>query len=158
MNWTETQFAKHQERVGASPCAGTAPSQVVLDLPPPVSVNRIWRKTKAGVIKSKNYERWIKRADAMLLELAQLRGAKTIAVKFTAMIVVKRSNLDLDNNAKCVLDYLQSRRFILNDNLCEELTLCWGDAPTGCRVTVKALPTLNDVLRAAAERMEGKSV
>lgn len=112
-------------------------STVVLDLPAPISVNRIWRKTKAGVIKSPAYQRWIETADEMLLELGQLRGIKQIAGKFTATIVVRRSRLDLDNNSKCVLDFLQSRNFILNDNLCEELTLRWGDAPTGCRVTVR---------------------
>lgn len=111
---------------------------IVLDLPPPISVNRIWRKTKAGVCKSKDYERWIKTADAMLLELGQLRGVKPIAGRFTATIIVRRSRLDLDNNAKSVLDFLQSRNFIVNDNLCEELTLRWGDAPTGARVIVRA--------------------
>lgn len=112
--------------------------EITLDLPAPISVNRIWRKTKAGVIKSKAYERWIKSADDMLLELGQLRGVKPIASRFTAEIVVKRSRLDLDNNSKCVLDFLQSRNFVINDNLCEELKLRWGDAPTGCRVTVRA--------------------
>jgi hypothetical protein len=38
------------------------------------------------------------------------------------------------------MDYLQSRNFILNDRFCEELVLRWGDAPTGCRVTVRACP------------------
>lgn len=113
-------------------------SDIVLDLPPPISVNRIWRKTKAGVCKSKAYESWIKTADAMLLELGQLRGVKPIAGRFAATIIVKRSRLDLDNNSKCVLDFLQSRNFIVNDKLCEELTLRWGDAPTGARVTVRA--------------------
>src|SRR5512138_2277623 len=77
---------------------------IILDLPPPISVNRIWRKTKTGVCKSLDYKRWIKRADDMLLELGQLRGVKPISGEFSALIVVKRSNLDLDNNSKCVLD------------------------------------------------------
>lgn len=112
--------------------------EIVLELPQPISVNRIWRKTKAGISKSKAYERWIKSADDMLLDLGQLRGVKPIDGKFTATIVVKRSRTDLDNNSKSVLDFLQSRNFIINDNLCEELTLRWGDAPTGCRVTVRS--------------------
>ena len=95
------------------------------------------RKTKAGVAKSPVYDKWIKRADAMLLELDQLKGVKPIPGKFTALIVVRRSNLDLDNNAKCVLDFLQSRNFIVNDKFCEEVTLRWGDAPAGCRVRVR---------------------
>lgn len=148
MRWTEAQLASHLERTGAPGarnCADVsnppfASLDIVLDLPPPISVNRIWRKTKAGVIKSKDYERWIKRADGMLLELGQLKGVRPILGKFTALIVVKRSNLDLDNNSKCLLDFLQSRNFIVNDRLCEELTLRWGDAPTGARVTVRPCP------------------
>jgi Holliday junction resolvase RusA-like endonuclease len=145
MRWTEQQLTDHLARTGApgAPnCADVsqppfALPDIVLDLPPPISVNRIWRRSKAGMIKSLAYQRWIKRADAMLLELGQLKGVRPIPGNFTAFIVVKRSNLDLDNNSKSVLDFLQSRNFIVNDRLCEELTLRWGEAPTGCRVTVK---------------------
>jgi len=163
MRWSEDQLVAHQRKHGVPGAGNTAdvsappfalPADIVLDLPTPISVNRIWRKTKAGVIKSKDYEKWIKHADAMLLELGQIKGVRSIQGRFSALIIVKRSNLDLDNNAKSVLDFLQSRHFITNDRLCEELTLRWGEAPTGCRVTVRALPTVNDVLRSAAERME----
>lgn len=119
-----------------------APADIVIDLPPPVSTNRLWLigkgdRTRLSLSKSRAYARWIKCADDMLLEFGQLRGVRTITGNFTALIVVKRSNLDLDNNAKGVLDFLQSRNFIVNDKYCEELTLRWGDAPTGCRVTVR---------------------
>lgn len=145
MRWTEKHLAEHLERTGVAGRSvkvdTSAPPfalpDIVLDLPPPISVNRIWRKTKAGMIKSTAYTKWIARADAMLLELDQLKGVKPIPGKFTAFIVVKRSNLDLDNNSKVVLDFLQSRCFIVNDRLCEELTLRWGEAPTGARVTVR---------------------
>lgn len=150
MNWSERQLAKHLERRGIAGAPNTAdtseppfspPPDIVLDLPTPISVNRIWRVAKAGhVIKSHVYKRWIKEADAMLLDLGQLKGVKPITGQFTALIVVKRVKMDLDNSAKCLLDYLQNRNFILNDDLCQELTLRWGDAPTGSRVTVRALP------------------
>jgi Holliday junction resolvase RusA-like endonuclease len=146
MNWTEQQLADYLAKTGVpagAPRVDTsnppfALPAIVLDLPPPISVNRIWRKTKTGVIKSETYKRWIKRADAMMLELGQLKGVHPIPGKFTASVVVRRSNLDLDNNSKVVLDFLQSRNFIVDDKFCEELTLRWGDAPTGCRVTVRA--------------------
>lgn len=146
MNWSEKDLAALLERRGVAGAPNKAdtsappfvpPIDIVLDLPPPISVNRIWRKTKAGMMKSPAYSRWISKADAMLLELDQLKGVRPIAGPFSALILVKRSRLDLDNNAKSVLDFLQSRNFIVNDNLCEELTLRWGHAPTGCRVTVR---------------------
>lgn len=148
MAWTERQLADHLKRNGtpAAPAKVDTtlpplvlPPDIVLDLPTPISVNRLWRVAKAGhVIKSHAYKQWIKAADAMLLELGQLKGIKPITGKFTALIVVKRCNLDIDNANKGVLDFLESRNFILNDKFCEEVTARWGDAPTGCRVTVKA--------------------
>lgn len=154
--WTEQQLAKHLERRGVPGAPNTADvsappfalPDIVLDLPPPISVNRLWRSQKAsagpvGVRKSGPYKDWIKRADDMLLELGQLKGVRPIAGKFTALIIVKRSALDLDNNAKCVLDFLQSRNFILDDHFCEEITLRWGEAPAGCRVTVRPLASVS---------------
>lgn len=154
MRWTEPQLAEHLARTGVPAPARPVdtsrppfalPPDIVLDLPPPISTNRLWRSAKTerarlAVYKSTPYKQWQKRADAMLVELGQLRAVKPIAGKFTALIVLRKSTLDLDNNSKCVLDFLQSRCFIVNDSLCEELTLRWGEAPTGCRVTVRSCP------------------
>lgn len=146
MRWSEDRLADYLKRRGVPGAANTVdvseppfalPAEAVLDLPPPISVNRIWRKTKTGVIKSDAYQKWIRRADAMLLETGQLKGLKTIVGPFTALIIVKRSNLDLDNNSKCLLDFVQSRNFIVDDKFCEELTLRWGNAPSGCRLTLR---------------------
>lgn len=149
MRMTEAQLASLLQRNGVAAAPAKVdtsrppfalPPDIVLDLPTPISVNRLWRVAKAGnVIKSHAYKQWIKKSDAMLLELGQLKGIKPIVGKFTALIVVTRCNLDIDNANKGVLDFLQSRNFILNDKFCEEVTARWGDAPTGCRVTVKAL-------------------
>jgi Holliday junction resolvase RusA-like endonuclease len=152
VRWTERQLTSHLKRTGvpgAEPHVDVSdppfalPPDIVLDLPPPLSVNRLWRSQKSDaaritVRKSGPYKDWIKRADDLLLELGQLKGVRPIAGKFTALLIVRKSAVDLDNNAKCVLDYLESRNFILNDALCQEITLRWGDAPTGCRVTVRA--------------------
>jgi len=153
MRMTEAQLARFLQRNGtpAAPAKVDTsrppfalPPDIVLDLPPPISTNRLWRSAKSessrmAVYKSGPYKQWIKRADAMLLEMGQLPGIKPITGKFTALILLKPSSLDLDNNSKCLLDYLQSRNFIIDDKLCQELTLRWGDAPTGARVTLRAL-------------------
>lgn len=153
MRWSEADLAKHLDRTGApgkpvkvdtSRPPFALPPDIVLDLPPPISTNRLWRSTKSqnsrmAVYKSGPYKQWIKRADAMLIEMGQLVGVKPIVGKFSALILLKPSALDLDNNSKCLLDFLQSRNFIVDDKLCQELTLRWGDAPTGARVTLRAL-------------------
>jgi Holliday junction resolvase RusA-like endonuclease len=131
---------------------------VIIDLPCPPSVNRIWRANRAGankVSKSAEYKSWLKRADALAMSTGQFRGLKTIAGPFEATIILKRIPGDLDNRAKGVLDWLQSRAVISDDKYCERLVLEWGDAPTGCRVTVRPRkPTLKGVLHVAAGRAE----
>lgn len=133
-------------------------TNITIDLPCPPSVNRIWRANRAGpkrVSISKEYETWKRRADALTLSTGQFRGLKMVKGPFEAEIILKRVRGDLDNRTKGVLDWLQSRGVIVDDKFCERLTVSWGDAPTGCRVTVRAFPTVNDVLRATAERLEG---
>lgn len=117
------------------------PVDIIIDLPTPPSVNRIWRANRAGKNKvsiSPEYKSWIRSADALALSTGQFRGLKTIVGPFEARIVFKRVPGDLDNRVKGVLDWLQSRSVVVNDKYCERLTLEWGDAPTGCRVTVRA--------------------
>jgi Holliday junction resolvase RusA-like endonuclease len=133
------------------------PPDIVLDLPMPISVNRIWRSHKAGkghVSISPEYQKWKKDADNLLMELGQLRGVKTIIGSFEVAVTVKRCRGDLDNRLKGILDYLQSRTFIVDDKFCERITMEWGDAPHGCRVTVKPRPIANvsQVLQRAKER------
>lgn len=115
---------------------------IILDLPAPPSVNRlrlIGRGSGKGinVTKSPAYRAWIKQADIAVLQFGQFKGMKQIRGKFIARVVLKRSNVDLDNHAKGLMDWLQSRGVIENDKHCERLTLEWGEAPAGCRVTVR---------------------
>lgn len=136
-----------------------APPDIVLDLPMPISVNRIWRAHKSGkghVSISPEYRRWKNEADALAMSTAQFRGLKPITGKFEAKIVVKRSAGDIDNRGKGVLDWLQSRGVILDDKHCERITLEWGDAPTGCRVSLWAMAPIavKKILTRTAETAE----
>lgn len=135
------------------------PPEIVLDLPRPISVNRIWRATRAGpnkVSKSPEYRQWIAHADRLCMALAQFRGLKTIVGPFEAKIVVERCRGDLDNRAKGVLDFLQSRGVITDDKFCERLVLEWGEAPHGCRVTVTPvqITSIAQVAHRAEQRLE----
>lgn len=134
---------------------------IIIDLPCPPSVNRIWRANRAGpnkVSKSAEYKSWLKRADNLALSTGQFRGLKTIVGPFEATIVLKRIRGDLDNRAKGILDWLQSRGVIAEDKYCERLVMEWGDAPAGCRVTVRPRrPTLKGVLHVAAGRAEASA-
>lgn len=127
-------------------------TDIVLDLPMPPSVNRIWRANRAGpnkVSRSPEYKQWIAHADHVAMSMGQFRGLKTIVGPFEAKIVLQRQRGDLDNRSKGILDWLQSRGVIADDKFCERLVLEWGDAPTGCRVTVtpRKIGSIGEVLR-----------
>lgn len=155
MRMTEQQLADHLARTGVPGAPNNADTSeppflpddtviggIILDLPMPPSVNRIWRATRAGpnhVSKSPEYKAWLAHADKIAMATAQLRGLKTIKGPFEAKIVLKRQRGDLDNRSKGILDWLQSRAVIEDDKFCERLVLEWGPAPVGCRVTLRAL-------------------
>ena len=118
---------------------------VALDLPLPVSTNRIWRATHGRVIKSEEYRSWI--AHAQGLFLTQKRGLKAIHGRFHAAIILNesmmRSNRDLDN-IKCVLDFAKSMGLIVDDSIkyMRQLLITLGDgenAPEGCRLILKSV-------------------
>jgi Holliday junction resolvase RusA-like endonuclease len=124
------------------------PPDVVLDLPYPPSVNRLWRSTAAEknrVYLSPSYVKWKEAADALLMAT---RGwqIKTITGAFHLEIGLCPTSQghprgDLDNRIKAILDYLQRVEIIANDKNCHRLLAEWVDlrrAPHGCRVTVRA--------------------
>jgi Holliday junction resolvase RusA-like endonuclease len=132
---------------------------IVLDLPMPPSVNRIWRANKAGpqrVSKSPEYRQWLAHADKVAMTTGQFRGLKMITGPFEATIVLHRQRGDLDNRHKGLLDWLQSRGVIADDKYCERLVLEWGEAPTGCRVTItpRKITAIAEVVRRCEVRAE----
>ena len=118
------------------------PIVTILDLPLPPSTNRIWARSPGGITLSKDYRIWKENADKFVLFTGAWWRATKITGRFTAEIVLdanerKRAG-DLDNRIKATLDWCQSRELIRNDSDCDALTVCWGEAPTGCRVTLRA--------------------
>jgi len=127
---------------------GSAPHTFVVDLPFPPSVNRIWRLRKGGnkIMRSKDYLDWLERADKHCIAQRTLAGITPIAGPFAAIIQLARNagRGDLDNRAKCVLDWAQSRALIVDDKHCQLLIIEWTDrefAPDGCRLSLRAPPT-----------------
>jgi Holliday junction resolvase RusA-like endonuclease len=120
---------------------------ITIDLPYPVSTNRIWRYGKGRVYRSELYKEWMADADAHML-MAKLR-APTIKGMFDAHIYLSQEGgrLDIDN-IKCLLDWAQSRRLISNDKFCQRLTIertaafpavSSANAPHGCRLILREM-------------------
>lgn len=115
---------------------------IEVHLPMPISANRLWRSRKAGkgrVSLSPEYKSWKVQADMLAIAMGSLRGVKKIQGAFEASIIIKRGRGDLDNRIKGVLDWAQSRELVRNDSECEKLTIQYGDAPHGCKLTLRAV-------------------
>lgn len=121
------------------------PVELTIDLPFPVSTNRIWGSGRGRVFRSKAYRQWLTHADQQMLVGKFLRGhSHTISTPFEAQILLSSDYRtgDADNRIKCVLDYAQSRKLISNDNLAQKVTVEWvlpNHAPVGCRLVLKEL-------------------
>lgn len=128
------------------------PIVIVVDLPLPPSVNRIWQRNKAGkkkVSRSPAYTRWIKAADALVMATGAHKGVKTIRGPFNALIELSRAKLseiggDPDNRVKAILDYAQRIALIANDRNAEETRVRKADhenCPYGARLTLTEVIT-----------------
>lgn len=118
---------------------------ITIDLPFPVSVNRIWRSGQGKTYRSEPYLRWITQANGHWLEQKPKLKIKRIDGLYTLHVVYcppdKRSR-DLDNLVKCLNDFAQGAGIVLNDAQCRELHLVWGsaeEAPLGARLTFTSM-------------------
>lgn len=123
--------------------------EIVLDVPPPPSVNRTRKVHWAG---HRKYEAWKTAAGLHLVENGQFRKAKPgIKGQYELMITLNESmcKLDPDNAAKAVSDFLKSLELITDDNptYARRIVIQWGEAPSGCRVTLRAVHPVDCVHR-----------
>lgn len=119
------------------------PPDIVLDLPVPPSVNRTRRIDWSDRSKAN----WVTLADQCFTAAKcrvndPLRGRKMEGA-FEAIIVLSRDHtkMDLDNSVKALIDYAKRIELIKDDSprYMRRLTLEWGEAPTGCRLTLRPM-------------------
>lgn len=135
------------------------PPDLWLDLPVPISVNKLrrinWRAHKRAAA-------WRDMADRHLLA-AKVRSEHPIKLnsikRFELVIVLdeKRVLIDLDNTLKLLVDYLHDRNIVENDSPkhMRRLVVEWGYAPEGARIFIKPRPlSVNGILHDAVETLE----
>lgn len=116
-----------------------AVAKVVLTLPFPPSMNRLWRVPAGGgkPYRSDRYRTWIRAAGN---ELKAQRPGR-VAGPFAIVVEIGRPDRrkrDADNALKAVLDLLEAHRVIDNDSLQRRTTVQWTEGIVGARVTVTA--------------------
>lgn len=128
---------------------------MVIDLPRPISVNKLRRINWAA---HKRAKAWRQNANSYLM-LAKsqklVRFDRVERFEITITFDEAKVMIDLDNTVKLLIDYLVDVGVIKNDapqNM-RKLTVQWGEAPAGTRISIKPLPaTMKDVLQWAEAR------
>ena len=114
------------------------PATLVIPMPP--SANRLWRSDRGRrPHKSAGYTAWFKEAGWALKAQAPLPRFKG-DVTATLSLGPRRTNADLDNRAKAVLDLLAEHDVIENDKHVTDLRLRWDDEVRGCQIDLEAAP------------------
>jgi hypothetical protein len=112
-------------------------AMLVLNLPPPISVNRTrkidWRNHK-------RYTTWKAWAGKLFLEQGGNRANPQIKGPYAVVIVIDphHSHCDLDNTAKAVIDFLVSMKLVEGDGpkYLHEITVRWGETKYGSTLSV----------------------
>lgn len=119
-----------------------APPDIVLDLPPPPSVNRTRRVDWSAI---RGVKAWQNVANAYVLAakgraISPLKLAKISRFELLVVLSEHHSKIDLDNGLKALIDYLRRIELIEDDSPkhMRRLVVEFGLAPMGCRVTVRA--------------------
>lgn len=122
--------------------------EITLDLPMPVSGNRMNRhvRGRAKPYPSREHLAWKDEADVLVMATRQYPKRKIYDhYEMTIYLSVDhvRANSDGDNRFKPIGDWLQSRDIVRNDRDCRKWRGEWvkrEQAPSGCRVILRALP------------------
>lgn len=113
------------------------PPEITLDLPVPPSVNRT---RKIDLCSLRLVNEWKQAADKFVL--TQRRGQpRKIFGGYELLITLSEdhTSIDLDNGIKSLIDYLRKIEIVEDDSpkFFRRLTVEWGQALEGCRVTVR---------------------
>lgn len=115
---------------------------LVLDIPPPPSINRLWRSRRSPktgkpiVYLSPRYVKWQKQF-SLHWWTQKPRGFKTITDNFQATVIISSRRRDVDASAKALLDALQRFEIIKNDNQCIRVISEYGPTSLGCRLIIE---------------------
>lgn len=118
------------------------PAEAVLDLPAPLSVNRLRRLDYSAC---RDARAWVHAADNHVF-VAKRRLQNRLQIELIQRFEVEitfdenQTKIDLDNGVKLVIDYLKRIALIVDDSPkhMRKLTVSWGVAPEGTRVLVRS--------------------
>ena len=135
---------------------------MILELPIPPSVNHCWRFTSRGVFKKSRYIHWLAESaiEANRQAFQGCTGPVSVAIQ---VIPGEGWNImrDIDNVAKCTLDFLGSGGYISGDDCrtLQVLSISVGmPEPKACiRVTIQAIANPVQILTKAEAKQAARA-
>jgi len=116
----------------------------ILDLPIPISTNRLWRTGKGRVFRSKEYQSWLTSAGWELKAQRPGQVEGEVAVSIALGRPADNRKRDLDNAAgKAVMDLLVAHQVISDDSLVTSITSCWDASVAAGRALIIVGPAKN---------------
>src|SRR5262245_13038557 len=113
----------------------------ILDLPIPISTNRLWRAGRGRIFRSSAYDNWRKEAGYALKAQrpGRVEGEVEVSIALGRPDSRKR---DLDNAAtKAIFDLLVAHEVIEDDSKVEKVTASWyTTVPPGRAIIIASLP------------------
>jgi|SRR5262245_562994 len=114
----------------------------ILDLPIPISTNRLWRTGRGKVFRSREYDSWRKTAgwELRAQRPGRIEGPVEISI---ALGRPDRRKRDLDNAAtKAALDLLVEHQVISCDSLVTSITSRWDTSVPPGRAIIIVEPAM----------------
>jgi len=113
---------------------------IKLEIPFPISMNRLWRASKGGTVyRAPDYVAW--KQEACWTIIAQRGGYKILGPFKLTMLVVPpdKRHRDLDNLLKASLDALAGAGVIANDRHCRWIEARWVEDGAPCTIILENL-------------------
>ena len=123
---------------------------IVVDLPFPPSVNRLWRAGRRRVFRSPEYLSWIAEANGCWMQQKPKLKIKSIQGHYAVTIIVHRPDnrrRDIGNLEKVLSDLAQAVGIIEDDYLCARQVKEYGTesmAPLGIRLVFESVRVSTD--------------
>lgn len=134
----------------------TSDRPIILTIPNPPSLNKLWaRKGGGGRTKSREYRAWLTAAGWEVRR--QAVGMVPLACRYDMTINVPISRRDTGNWEKPIGDLLQAVGVVTNDGNIHALIVC-PMARNDCMVALTPLPDMGGVRKPARSAYEGRTI
>jgi Holliday junction resolvase RusA-like endonuclease len=128
---------------------------LIVYIPPPPSLNRLWATTGRGRVRSREYRAWAQAAGWEVKR--QMVGIPMLMGRFDAAVLVPISRRDTDNWLKALFDLLESVGVVANDGNLHRVNVEPMEREDCC-VALTPRPDVGNVRKPVKPRWQGRTL